>query len=145
MQKNILERLENDPPLKELFILLSEELSNSDLQSLLIETFRKRSLNTTPSRVLKEYRDSRFHGPSEIPQESLSRFDLFAYSLLSGDWHSLDLSPDLYIHLQPEPEPYAFNHQKFRGCGRFNQYHGTESCTHAKRMPGKPRQINKNH
>jgi len=34
-----------------------------------------------------------FFSPSEFPQALLSGFDLLAYSLLSGDWHSLDLSP----------------------------------------------------
>ena len=93
MQNNIIERFKNDPHMKELFQLLTEKLSNSDLQSLLIEVFRSRSQNTTPSKVLNEYRDNRFYSPSEIPQEMLNRFDLFAYSLLSGDWHSVDLSP----------------------------------------------------
>ena len=93
MQNEILERLEKDPHMKELFLLLTERLSNSDMQSLLIETFRNRSLNTTPSKVLNDYRDSRFYSPSEIPQDVFNRFDLLAYSLLSGDWHSLDLSP----------------------------------------------------
>ena len=93
MQNEILERLEKDPHMKELLLLLTEKLSNSDMQSLLIETFRNRSLNTTPSKVLNDYRDSRFYSPSEIPQDVFNRFDLLAYSLLSGDWHSLDLSP----------------------------------------------------
>ena len=93
MQNKILERLEKDPLMKELFLLLTEKLSNSDRQSLLIEAFRNRSLKTSPSKVLNEYRDNRFYSPSEIPQAVYNRFDLFAYSLLSGDWHSLDLSP----------------------------------------------------
>jgi len=93
MQNKILERFEKDPQMKELFLILTEKLSNSDMQSLLIEAFRERSLNTSPARVLNEYRDNRFYKPSEFPQTLLNRFDVFAYSLLSGDWHSLDLSP----------------------------------------------------
>jgi hypothetical protein len=88
-----MDRLEKDPHMKELFHLLTEKLSNADLQSLLIETFRMRSRNTTPSKVLNEYRNNRFYGPSEFPQAILNRFDVLAFSLLSGDWHSLDLSP----------------------------------------------------
>ena len=76
MQNNILERLEKDPHMKELFGLLTEKLSNSDMQSLLIEAFRKRSLNTSPSRVLNEYRDNRFYRPSEFPQALLNLFDV---------------------------------------------------------------------
>lgn len=93
MQNKIIERLDNDPHMKGLFLLLGEKLSNSDLQSLLIEAFRNRSLKTTPSKVLNEYGNNRFYSPSEFPQNLLNRFDLFAYSLLLGDWHSLDLSP----------------------------------------------------
>jgi hypothetical protein len=93
MLNKFLERLEKDPHMKELYLLLTEKLSNSDMQSLLIEAFRNRSLKTSPSKVLNEYRDNRFYSPSEIPQAVYNRFDLFAYSLLSGDWHSLDLSP----------------------------------------------------
>ncbi len=93
MQNKFLDRLEKDPELKELFLLLTEKLSNSEIQSLLIETFRNRSRKTNPSSVLNEYRDNRFYSPSEFPQALLNRFDLLAYSMLSGDWHSLDLSP----------------------------------------------------
>jgi hypothetical protein len=93
MQNKILERLEKDPQMKELFLFLTEKLNNSDIQSLLIEAFRKISLNKSPSRVLNEYRENRFYRPSEFPQVLLNRFDVFAYSLLSADWHSLDLSP----------------------------------------------------
>lgn len=93
MQNKIMERFEKDPQLKELFLLLTDKLNNSDLQSLLIEVFRNRSLNTTPSKVLNDYKNNRFCSPSEIPQALLNRFDLLAFSLLSGDWHSLDLSP----------------------------------------------------
>ena len=93
MHYNNLERLNKDPYMKELLHYLTEKLSNSDLQSLLIETFRLRSLNTTPSNVLNEYRDNRFYSPSEFPQAMLNRFDVLAFSMLSGDWQSLDLSP----------------------------------------------------
>ena len=72
MQNKILERLEKDPQMKELFLFLTEKLSNSDMQSLLIEAFRKRSLKTSPSRVLNEYRDNRFYRPSEFPQHCLT-------------------------------------------------------------------------
>jgi len=60
MQNKIMERLESNPHMKELFLLLTEKLSNSDLQSLLIAVFGNRSLNITPSKVLNEYRDNRF-------------------------------------------------------------------------------------
>lgn len=93
MHSKNLERLEKDPYMKELLHFLSNKLSNSDLQSLLIETFRLRSRDTTPSRVLKEYRENRFYSPSEFPQVMMNRFDVLAFSLLSGDWQSLDLSP----------------------------------------------------
>ena len=87
------ERLEGDPRRKELFGLITDELNNSDLQSMLIEAFRFRSSKSSPSRVLREYRDSRFYPASEIPQAVYQQFDLLAFSLLPGDFHSLDLSP----------------------------------------------------
>ena len=93
MQSKFRERLEGDPRRKELFRLLSDELSNSDLQSLLIESFRIRSGKSSPSSVLREYRDNRFYPASEIPQAVYHRFDLLACSLLPVDFHSLDLSP----------------------------------------------------
>ena len=75
-------------------MLLTEKLSNSDLQSLLIETFRmqipeKQLLQRSSMNI----RNNRFYGPSEFPQAILNRFDVLAFSLLSGDWQSLDLSP----------------------------------------------------
>ena len=86
-------RLEKDPRMKDLFNYLSEELGNSDLQSILIETFRIRSRKSSPSRVLREYRDNRFYRASEFSQAVYNRFDLLACSLLPENFHSLDLSP----------------------------------------------------
>jgi hypothetical protein len=87
------ERLKQEPQIKRLLQLLNERLSNSELQTLLMDVSRHRALKMTPSRVLSEYRESRFCSPSEIPQVIFNRFDMLAYSLLPGNWHSVDLSP----------------------------------------------------
>jgi hypothetical protein len=81
------------PDDKEIFLHLSKHLSNSELQSLLIEVYRSRALGRRPSRVLEDFRNSRFTRPSEIPQVIFNRFDTLAFSMLPGKWHSVELSP----------------------------------------------------
>lgn len=93
MSGKILDRLKHDPQIRHLLQLLNERMTNSELQSLLMEVSRHRALKMTPSRLLNEYRKSRFCNPSEIPQIIFNRFDMLAYSLLPGNWHSVDLSP----------------------------------------------------
>ncbi len=50
MASKIQERLYKDPKIKELLQLLTKRLSNSEMQSLLIEAFRSRSLVRTEAR-----------------------------------------------------------------------------------------------
>lgn len=93
MSSKILRRLENDPGVSELLDLLGEGLNSSDLQSILIEASRRRSLNKKPSEILKEFRDNRFLKPCDIPQVAFNRFDRQAYELLPDDFISIELSP----------------------------------------------------
>ena len=81
------------PDQREIFLQLSENMSNSDLQSLLIKVYRSRALGRSPSMVLEDYRKSRFTRPSEIPQVVFNRLDTLAFSMLPGEWHSVELSP----------------------------------------------------
>lgn len=93
MTSKILKRLESDPGVTELLDLLGEGLNSSDLQSVLIEASRRRSLNKKPSGIMKEFKENRFLKPCDIPQIAFNRFDTHACKLLPDGFISIDLSP----------------------------------------------------
>lgn len=68
--RRILERAAAEDDVS-LLDLLASRLSGSDLTTLLLEVFRRRALEPTPSDVLRRYRSDRFVGPSPIPHAAL--------------------------------------------------------------------------
>jgi hypothetical protein len=80
----------HDAPLLE---LLSERLSGADLTSLLLEVYRRRALDTTPTEVMRRYRTDRFVTPSEIPALSLRRTEDALIAALPPSFELLALAP----------------------------------------------------
>lgn len=93
MPSEIIERLTKDPEMRDLMDRLGDGLSSSDLQSVLIETARRRSLKIRPSSLLKELSDNRFQKPSDIPQSAFIRLDRIAYENVPERFIPLELSP----------------------------------------------------
>ncbi len=89
----ILERIERAAGIRGLATILSERLSPTDLQSLLLEVYRARTDQMQPSAVLSDYESNRFVHPSKVPPTSLLRWESLALSLLPQEFQSLALSP----------------------------------------------------
>ena len=73
---------------------LSERLSPTDLQTLLLEVYRSRVAAVTPSRLLDQYERNRFTSPSPLDPAELARLDVLMYERLAR--HGFDrvtLSP----------------------------------------------------
>ena len=65
----------------DLLDLLTKSLSPTDLQSLLLEVYRKRAARQTPAALLAQYERNRFVRPSPAAPQRLSEFDRRACSL----------------------------------------------------------------
>lgn len=88
----ILQRIIRETGTPEILNILTE-LTPSDLQSLLLELYARRSDNSLPKAMLDQYCKSRFTTPCKIPQRDLIAFDTTAYSLLPQKYESIELSP----------------------------------------------------
>jgi hypothetical protein len=77
-----------------LLTALTERLSPTDLQSLLLEVYRRRAGQVTPSRLLEQYTRNRFTAPSALDPAELARLDLlFQERLAAYGFAFLALSP----------------------------------------------------
>ncbi|MBD2732182.1 hypothetical protein H6G96_39565 [Nostoc sp. FACHB-892] len=93
MQDKIIERILAAADTPELLDILTNLLSLSDLQSLLLEVYRRRAASLTPSDILKQYENNRFVVPSQINPQQQLEFDSLAYSVLPPGFEILELSP----------------------------------------------------
>ncbi len=93
MEDKILERILTTADIPDLLEVLTNRLSLSDLQSLLLEVYRRRAASLKPSDLLQQYEYNRFTTPSQVSPQQLMEFDRLAYSLLPSGFEVLELSP----------------------------------------------------
>ena len=89
----IIERIEREAGIPGLVTILAERLAPTDLQSILLETYRLRSSNLSPGAVLSNYRTSRLVRPSAVPPALLLKWEQVAFSQLPQEFEALALAP----------------------------------------------------
>ena len=89
----LLERIVRKAGVPELVEVLAQRLGASDLQSLLLEVYRRRAHAGTPGDLLARYAKSRFSTPSPVDVANRLAFDTLAFSLLPEGFEALELSP----------------------------------------------------
>ena len=89
----IVERIEHKAGVPGLAAILAEQLSPTDLQSLLLEVYRIRSSRIQPSTVLSDFESNRFVRPSTVPPISLLRWEQIAFAHLPPEFEPIALSP----------------------------------------------------
>lgn len=72
---------------------LTRGLQPTDLQSLLLEVYRRRAAALTPADVLRQYRQHRFVRPAAISPVALRQVELVAFGLLQGRFDAIEPSP----------------------------------------------------
>jgi len=93
MMNKIIQRIQRQAQAPGLLETLVERLTASDLQSLLLEVYRRRAAKLTPSDVLRQYEQNRFVKPAQVPPQALLEFDRLAFSVLPAGFEVLALSP----------------------------------------------------
>jgi hypothetical protein len=89
----ILERIQREAGVPELIDVLVERLNPTDLQSLLLEVYRRRAIKVKPSQLLERYERDRFVRPSDLAPQVAADFDRLVWSLLPDHYTAVELSP----------------------------------------------------
>jgi hypothetical protein len=92
MDERILKRLDRAAGVDDIAGAL-ERLAPTDLQSLLLEVYRRKTAVLAPNALLKRYEESRFVSPSGSNVSELLEFDHRALSLLPAGYEPIELSP----------------------------------------------------
>jgi hypothetical protein len=89
----IIERIERELGLPGLVSLLADHLAPTDLQSLLLEVFRRRAARRSPSDILEDYETDRFVRPAAESALRFQQWEAAAFSQLPVGFELLELSP----------------------------------------------------
>ncbi|RPI20237.1 MAG: hypothetical protein EHM61_27475 [Acidobacteria bacterium] len=92
-ENKIVDRIVRESGLPGLLEVLTERITPTDLQSLLLEAFRRKAAGISPAALLRQYAANRFvRCANTSPQEALE-LDRLAFSLLPPGFEVLELSP----------------------------------------------------
>src|SRR5215470_19478599 len=89
----MLERILREAGVPELIDVLVERLAPTDLQSLLLESYRRRVAAVKPSQLLERYERDRFVRPSHLAPLTMADFDRLMWTLLPEAYTPVELSP----------------------------------------------------
>jgi hypothetical protein len=70
-----------------------ERLAPTDLQSLLLEVYRRRARVITPKALLRRYEQNRFVSPAAGDPGALLELDQHAFAVISDEYEPIELSP----------------------------------------------------
>lgn len=93
MSHKIVERILRETNHPDLLDVLVNQLSPTDLQSLLLEVYRQRAGQLSPGELLRQHQENRFVTPSQLSPQRLLDFDGLAFSLLPPGFETIELSP----------------------------------------------------
>ena len=88
-----LDRILRKTGVPDLVEILSDRIGATDLQSLLLEVYRRRAQAGSPGELMERYAKNRFTSPSHVPAARQLELDALALSLLPEGFEALDLSP----------------------------------------------------
>jgi len=93
MNERLLARIARKAGVPDLVEVLSERISASELQSLLLSVYDRRARAATSGELARRYADNRFVRPSATNPTELFEFDRLAYGLLPEGFEGVELSP----------------------------------------------------
>jgi hypothetical protein len=93
MDERLLARISRSVGVPDLVDVLAERLTPTDLQSLLLEVYRRRAAAVTPARLLERYEQNPFVRPADADPQALAGFDRVAGAELPPGYVQLELAP----------------------------------------------------
>jgi hypothetical protein len=88
-----LERILRESTTADLLTVLGERLAPTDLQSLMLEVYRRRAAQQDPAAVLAQYERNRFVRPSATSPLQLAEIDRLAWSIACPPFEPIELAP----------------------------------------------------
>ena len=93
MSNSIIDRIGRESGVPDLLEVLVERITSTDLQSLLLEVYRRRAAEIPPRHLLERYVRDRFVRPSDLAPSLLTEFDRLAWTLLPDGYTAVELAP----------------------------------------------------
>jgi hypothetical protein len=93
MTNGLIERIVRAAGVPDLVQVLAERLRPTELQSLLLDVYRRAARKTTPARLLEQYERNRFVAPSPVDPRKVLEVERLAWQLLPAEYVPLELSP----------------------------------------------------
>jgi hypothetical protein len=78
---------------EDLLTTLSERLTPTDLQSLMMEVYRLRGTRQSPGALLEQHQENRFLRPSPMDPRTTMEYEALAFRLAGPMFEPIDLSP----------------------------------------------------
>ncbi len=89
----LLQRIAREAGVPGLAEILSDRIPPSDLQSLLMEVYSRRSRSRDAQAVLRDYQTNRFVRPGHSSPQDLFAWDALLWMTLPADFEGIELSP----------------------------------------------------
>lgn len=89
---DLLKRIQRESS-EDLIEVLAERLTPTDLQSLLLEVYKRRAAAVKPSQLLKQHEDNRFVRPSPMSPRQRMEFERIAFSVADPLFEPIELAP----------------------------------------------------
>ena len=93
MDERIVARISREANIDNLLDVLAGVLTPTDLQSLLLEVYRRRAAHVSPPRLVERYENDRFVQRSPIDPLLLLELDRLSFSSLPPGYEPVELSP----------------------------------------------------
>ena len=93
MPDGLLGRIVRQSGVPDLVEVLAERLAPTDLQSLMMEVYRRRSAVVSPPELLERFSTDRFSRPASTAPAAVAAFEQLAWSLLPEGYEAVELSP----------------------------------------------------
>jgi len=93
MSNKIIQRISEQCGVPNILEVLSTRIPLSDLQSLLLEVYRKRVHELSPKDLMTQYLNNRFTKPAAIKPEQFWKFDELVQKSLPAQFEMMTLSP----------------------------------------------------
>ena len=91
----IAQRISKETGISDLVEILAERIPPTDLQSLLIEVYRRIAKRRTPPKILADYIGHRLTQPSKLNPSRMIEWDRLAFSNLPKGFDAIELSPTI--------------------------------------------------
>ncbi len=89
----IIDRILRETSTPNLLDILSDGLTPTDLQSLLLEAYRRRAAKVTPAALLAQHERNRFTRPATVDPQVLLDFDRLAFAHANPPFTPIELAP----------------------------------------------------